>query len=952
MDSHALPPNQSATHSSPAPAAGAAAAKLKLNPTAKTFVPTFSLASAADAKPFVPGQSASAPAPTPAPAPVSSTLKPSAKEFKPLSYSATPYVPSSFLPRPPHVPVHQPMYPAPPPSAPAAIPTPASPVVEVAKPADVIAADEEPAHTDASSASSTSSAPAEPEAEVEEAPEPESAATEEAAVEAPVDEKEPEVVDAAPSKSVAAKEADAAAAADAVVAARFSYTIAQLLELQPSSFPVPPGVSALTIFATKSDKDDEAPATGKPGKQGGSRRGESSRNLQRSNSSFGEGRGRGGRGRSGRGGRNAAPEPPLEDVAPLQINEETRWKPSHAKSRLDEPVDTTESSLKEAKSILNKLSIEKFDKLSDQLIEVAVRSLEVLQGVIDMVIAKAQMEWHFSTMYAELCAKIAQTEMPAMALDENEVAQDTHKLFRKLLLSRCQKEFEVTPSKEGLEELPEDERLEKELLLKRATLGHIRFVGELFKQRMLSSRIMHQCVQRLFGDLEAPDEESLECLCKLLTTIGQTLESAPRDQAERDFIQQYYALIKQLSGDAKRLSTRVRFMLQDLLDLRKNNWVARRKETKAMTIAEVHAEAAREAKEKEKASKAANGSSRGLQRSQSMMMPPPTPPSLEKRRSSGGGASAAWKARAAAAAAANSSDPDGWETVGPARPKLVKSRSSVERAPRVPSMGRNSSDGTVARQNSFSMLDAAPRSSRKDRERSHSSSSAQGAARRSSSSSNLPEDAKSGRPRSSSPRKARQPESDAAPSLTPDAFKKKIKGIYEEFVGLRDMQEAVECVTALQTREHDLLLATELLNTALEKGAAEREATAELLAGLYERELLAADALATAVHELLEFAEDMEIDIPHTIKYIAEMIAPSVATKALPLSRVSASAEHLVASGKAAKLVAATLSFIADEEKVKAALVEFELQSVLPEEQRNAEGLEALCKAHQLEFLL
>ncbi|GLD97747.1 hypothetical protein PINS_up006444 [Pythium insidiosum] len=856
------------------------------------------------------------------------------------------------------------MYAAPPPSTPAAAPSPAVPEVEVSKPEEPVKVEEEPAHTDASSASSSSSsAPVEP--EVEETPVPEPAATEET----PVVEQEPATAaDASPvteekkepagfgSASAAAASA-AEAAADAVVAARFSYTIAQLLELQPSTFPVPPGVSALTIFATKSDKDDEAaPATGKSGKQGGSRRGESSRNLQRSNSSFGEGRGRGGRGRSGRGSRNAAPEPPLEDVAPLQINEETRWKPSHAKSRLDDPVDTTESSLKEAKSILNKLSIEKFDKLSDQLIEVAVRSLDVLQGVIDMVIAKAQMEWHFSTMYAELCAKIAQTEMPAMALDENEVAQDTHKLFRKLLLSRCQKEFEVTPSKEGLEELPEDERLEKELLLKRATLGHIRFVGELFKQRMLSSRIMHQCVQRLFGDLEAPDEESLECLCKLLTTIGQTLESAPRDQAERDFIQQYYALIKQLSGDAKRLSTRVRFMLQDLLDLRKNNWVARRKETKAMTIAEVHAEAAREAKEKEKASKAANGSSRGLQRSQSMMMPPPTPPSLEKRRSSGGGASAAWKARAAAAAAANSSDPDGWETVGPARPKLVKSRSTVERAPRVPSMGRNSSDGTVARQNSFSMLDA-PRSSRKDRERSHSSSSAQSAPRRSSAAgSNASDEPKSSaRPRSSSPRKAaRKPESEtaAAPSLTPDAYKKKVKGIYEEFVGLRDMQEAVECVTALQTREHDLILATELLNAGLDKGTAEREATATLLAGLYERELLAADALATAVHELLEFAEDMEIDIPHTIKYIAEMIAPSVASSALPLARVASSAEHLVPSGKAAKLVASTLSFVADEEKTKALVAEFELQSVLPEEQRNSEGLEALCKAHALEFLL
>lgn len=375
-------------------------------------------------------------------------------------------------------------------------------------------------------------------------------------------------------------------------------------------------------------------------------------------------------------------------MCPLEINEETRWKPSHAKSRLDDPVETAEASLKEAKSILNKLSIEKFDKLSDQLIEVAVRGLEVLKGVIEMVIAKAQMEWHFSTMYAELCAKIAQTAMPAITLEDNEVVTDTHKLFRKLLLQRCQKEFEAKPDVEGLENLPEDERLEKELIMKRASLGHIRFVGELFKQRMLSSRIMHECVSILFGDITAPDEESLECLCNLLSTIGQALEGNAREKAELNHINGYYATIKKLSGESKLLCTRVRFMLQDLLELRANRWVARRKETKAMTIAEVHAEVAREAKEKERSSGKPSGHSR-LQRSQSMNSTSSTG-SNDRRRGSGGGASTAWKARAAASSSTSSSsnnsaptvDADGWETVtGGARPKGLKHRSNSDRFP-------------------------------------------------------------------------------------------------------------------------------------------------------------------------------------------------------------------------------------------------------------------------------
>ena len=38
---------------------------------------------------------------------------------------------------------------------------------------------------------------------------------------------------------------------------------------------------------------------------------------------------------------------------------------------------------------------------------------------------------------------------------------------------------------------------------------------------MLTEQIMHTCVMKLLKDR---DEESLECMCKLLTTIGQMLD--------------------------------------------------------------------------------------------------------------------------------------------------------------------------------------------------------------------------------------------------------------------------------------------------------------------------------------------------------------------------------------------------------------------------------------------
>lgn len=56
---------------------------------------------------------------------------------------------------------------------------------------------------------------------------------------------------------------------------------------------------------------------------------------------------------------------------------------------------------------------------------------------------------------------------------------------------------------------------------RRRSLGNIKFIGELFKLKMLTENIMHDCIVKL---LKNHDEESLECLCRLLSTIGKDLD--------------------------------------------------------------------------------------------------------------------------------------------------------------------------------------------------------------------------------------------------------------------------------------------------------------------------------------------------------------------------------------------------------------------------------------------
>ena len=65
---------------------------------------------------------------------------------------------------------------------------------------------------------------------------------------------------------------------------------------------------------------------------------------------------------------------------------------------------------------------------------------------------------------------------------------------------------------------------------RRRSLGNIQFIGELYKFKMLTARTMHQCIEKL---IKTTDEESLECMCRLLTTVGKDLELETSDRISK-----------------------------------------------------------------------------------------------------------------------------------------------------------------------------------------------------------------------------------------------------------------------------------------------------------------------------------------------------------------------------------------------------------------------------------
>ncbi|KAI8467672.1 MAG: MIF4G domain-containing protein [Monoraphidium minutum] len=359
----------------------------------------------------------------------------------------------------------------------------------------------------------------------------------------------------------------------------------------------------------------------------------------------------------------------------------------------DDPEE--EAKQKAFKGVLNKLTPDNFERLTQQLLDVGIGAAKTLVGLIGQIFDKALFEPHFCELYSQLCHTL-QKRLPEFDDPSDDGAGPDGKPrklnFRRLLLNKCQEEFEKgdaamaavaqreAKAKEGGADggegdddddaAAEEEQQQQpeggakdgaaageggegaaageggeggegaapepakpldakaaalaarraaraaaaeELKARRRMLGNIEFIGHLYRYGMLTENIMHSCIQRLLADDVNPKPEDLECLCKLLATVGQQLErggavkgSAGMTQAAlaarqkeraaegRKIMGAYFGRIQRLV-DNKGLDSRLRFLLMDVAEQRSRGWAVRRNKEGPMKIEEVHRAAKREA---------------------------------------------------------------------------------------------------------------------------------------------------------------------------------------------------------------------------------------------------------------------------------------------------------------------------------------------------------------------
>jgi len=287
---------------------------------------------------------------------------------------------------------------------------------------------------------------------------------------------------------------------------------------------------------------------------------------------------------------------PASGAQQPSANQQRRWIAPSTLRRdvLSQETQHNDFVFRRVRGILNKITPEKFEKLSADILNIIGHgSPTIFKGVILLIFEKALDEPKYSSMYAQLCKRFAE-HAPNFESPDTKITT-----FKRLLLNKCRDEFENRAAVSATFEkrvgsLTGDEE-EARFIAKRKMLGNIKFIGELGKLEILHDSILHRCCEQLLvGRKKQPiteQGEDLECLAYLFKTCGRILDS-PKAKL---LVDQYFERIRGIIANVD-TPTRIKFLLQDVIEMRENKWMPRKLATPdgPRTIQQVREDAARD----------------------------------------------------------------------------------------------------------------------------------------------------------------------------------------------------------------------------------------------------------------------------------------------------------------------------------------------------------------------
>ncbi|XP_046461321.1 eukaryotic translation initiation factor 4 gamma 3-like isoform X2 [Daphnia pulex] len=244
-----------------------------------------------------------------------------------------------------------------------------------------------------------------------------------------------------------------------------------------------------------------------------------------------------------------------------------------------------EEYLKHVVKILNELTPLTFERTLPKFKALNLNTEERLLRVSQLIYEKALEEPNLSLMYAKTCQSLS---LKKAECDSNSTETPN---FRSMLMDRCLSEFDKTSTGQYDVENKKKEidcaeteakkaEMEMELIelqnnRRKYAFANIRFMGELYKIKVVPLRFVHECIVWLLS--QDRDEEALECLCFLLISIGKDLEvpnKKPNPNPKNMEMMTTYLNNLMVIGNKAEISDRIRSLIRGVIDLRNIGWLS------------------------------------------------------------------------------------------------------------------------------------------------------------------------------------------------------------------------------------------------------------------------------------------------------------------------------------------------------------------------------------------
>ncbi|KAJ2192743.1 hypothetical protein IW144_004745, partial [Coemansia sp. RSA 522] len=295
---------------------------------------------------------------------------------------------------------------------------------------------------------------------------------------------------------------------------------------------------------------------------------------------------------------NAASQLQVQDVKPL-AKSTTGFVPRALRKGGDVAEDEMDEKVfkRRIMALLNIITPDNYDAVSDDLIEWGNKSVKetdgrILRKLVQLLVEKTADERTWMKMYANLFLKLI-SKISNDVQDHSERSKSGGylsggSLVRKYLLQKCQEDFE-RGWKVDMPEAKQSEEFYDALAIKRRGLGLVELIGELYLLDVLTAHIIMSSLRRMLTNIETPEKEVLESMMKLLSTVGKKLDTLEH----KTEVNLYFERIKSMTTN-ENLSSRIRLLLMNTIELRKRRWEVRHAEEAPKSIAQLHQDMERE----------------------------------------------------------------------------------------------------------------------------------------------------------------------------------------------------------------------------------------------------------------------------------------------------------------------------------------------------------------------